>query len=90
MAYLKNPSELELYRFLSPTRRAMVDEFFSKLDEDCREFALKRYTEGKTIPTIAREMGYSERNLFKFRRKILFRWYFMDEIVSQKEWVKRA
>ena len=82
MSELREPVEFEFYPFLDEQCRATVDQFLEKLDPRFRTFALKRYGEGKTIPQIALEMGYSERNLFKFRKRILRCWYFQSERVS--------
>lgn len=71
---LEEPIELKEYVFLPDERRVKVDEFLSRLDNRCKDFALKRYLEQKNIALIAEEMGYSERNLFKFRRKIIVLW----------------
>lgn len=82
MIGLTEPIEFELYPFLNDQRRATVDNFLEKLDPRFRIFAQKRYSERKTIPQIAEEMGYSERNLFKFRKRILICWYFQTQKVS--------
>ena len=82
MSELREPMELEFYPFLSDQSREAVDQFLEKLDPRFRTFAHKRYFECKTIPQIAEEMGYSERNLFKFRKRILMCWYFQSRRVS--------
>ncbi|MDR3543262.1 MAG: hypothetical protein P4L69_20220 [Desulfosporosinus sp.] len=82
MSELSEPIELEFYPFLDERCRATVDQFLEKLDPRFRTFAFKRYGEGKTIQQIAEEMGYSERNLFKFRKRILLCWYFQSRNVS--------
>lgn len=82
MSELREPVELEYYPFLTGQRRDEVDQFLAKLDPRYRTFAHKRYFEGKTIPQIAEEMGYSERNLFKFRKRILMCWYYQSQMVS--------
>jgi len=79
---LREPEELEFYPFLTSQRRDEVNQFLDKLDPRFRTFAHKRYCEGKTIPQIAEEMGYSERNLFKFRKIVLMCWYFQRHKVS--------
>lgn len=75
MKKFEEPRELKDYQFLPAERRAKVDEFLSHLDSRCKDFARKRYLEQKNITMIAEEMGYSERNLFKFRRKIIVLWF---------------
>jgi len=82
MSELREPIEFEFYPFLSDEQREEVDQFLAKLDPRLRTFAQKRYCEAKTIPQIAEEMDYSERNLFKFRKKILMYWYFQNKKVS--------
>jgi len=82
MPGVREPLELEFYPFLDDQSRAKVDQFLEKLDPRFRTFAHKRYLERKTIPQIAEEMGYSQRNLFKFRKRILMCWYFQRQKVS--------
>ena len=82
MSELREPVEFEFYPFLDGPCRENVDQFLAKLDPRFRTFAHKRYFERKTIPQIAVEMGYSERNLFKFRKRILRCWYFQRQRVS--------
>lgn len=80
MLELREPVEFKFYNFLLGEQREEVDQFFSKLDPRLRTFAQKRYCEAKTIPQIAEEMNYSERNLFKFRKKIIMCWYVQNQI----------
>lgn len=82
MTKLCEPEEFKFYPFLSDQQREVVDQFIDRLDPRLRTFAYKRYCEYKTIPQIAEEMDYSERNLFKFRKKILICWYFQNQKVS--------
>ena len=82
MSELREPAEFEFYPFLSERSRETMDQFFAKLDPRFKIFAHKRYFECKTISQIAEEMGYSERNLFKFRKRILMCWYFQSQKVS--------
>lgn len=79
---LQEPEEFKFYQFLSDENRDMVDKFLGKLDPRCRTFAHKRYAEKKTIPQIAEEMDYCERNLFKIRKIILMCWYYQERKVS--------
>jgi len=83
LSVLIEPEELELYPFLTGQRREIVDKFLTNLESPFRAFALKRYSERKTISQIAEEMGYSERNLFRFRKRILLCWYYhQDQRIS--------
>lgn len=82
MPELREPVELKCYPFLPDQRRDAVDQFLSRLNPRFRTFAYKRYFECKKIRQIAEEMGYSERNLFKFRKTILMYWYIQNQKVS--------
>ncbi|TEB15160.1 hypothetical protein Psfp_02336 [Pelotomaculum sp. FP] len=81
MAKKEDPFMLENYRFLTPLKKSYIDSFFKKLDNVSREFAIKRYVEGKTISLIAEEMDYTERSLYAYREKIIELW----ELYSKKE-----
>lgn len=77
MAKREDPFLLTNYRFLPDNLRTRIDEFIEKLDEVCREFAIKRYVQGKTLSIVAEEMGYVERSLYSLRERILNLWDLM-------------
>jgi len=79
MAKKEEPFELQNYRFLPPRLQGVVDGFISKLDDVTREFAIKRYVEGKTYGQIAEEMGYAERSLYPYRERIITLWYLYSD-----------
>lgn len=80
----QEPFELKYYRFLPQSTRLQVEDFFQKLEEPCRNFAIKRYAENKTISVIAEEMGYAERSLYQFRNQIIDLWQrFYDDRLRQ-------
>jgi len=70
----EDPFVLANYRFLPLHRRKQVDEFVKRLDGTCREFAVKRYVEGKTVSQAAEEMGYTERAVYIYRDRIVTLW----------------
>lgn len=74
MAKREDPFLLTNYRFLPSNLRTRINEFIEKLDETCKEFAIKRYTQGKTLSQVAEEMGYVERSLYSLRERILNLW----------------
>lgn len=74
MAKKEDPFMLENYRFLPQRKKCYVDAFIEMLDETCREFAVKRYIEGKTISQVAEEMDYTDRSLYLYREKIIELW----------------
>jgi len=74
MAKREDPFLLTNYRFLPNNLRTRINEFIEKLDETCKEFAIKRYVQGKTLSNIAEEMGYVERSLYSLRDRILNLW----------------
>lgn len=74
MAKKEDPFMLENYRFLPCRKKCYVDAFIDMLDETCREFAVKRYVEGKTISQVAEEMGYTDRAIYLYREKIIELW----------------
>lgn len=79
MAKKEDPFMLEHYRFLSPQKQEYINTFLKKLDDVCREFAVKRYVEGKTINQIAEEIGYTERAVYAYRDRIISLWYVYSE-----------
>lgn len=65
---------LKNFRFLRGAMRDEVEEFFRKLPEPHRTFAVYRYVECHTMERIAEKMNYSTRNMYCFRQKILEWW----------------
>lgn len=70
----EDPFMLANYRFLPARLKGKVTRFFNLLDQPYRDFALKRYAQGKSMAAVAEEMGYAERSLYTFREKVITLW----------------
>lgn len=62
---------LRHYDLLSPTQQKMLENFISALPEAERYFARRKYIDGATVEQIAAEMCYTERNIYRIRRRVL-------------------
>lgn len=65
---------LKDYRFLKPTIRSEIDEFFYLLPEPYSSFVHFRYRKCETMEEVAHLIGYSTRNCYHFRTKVLKWW----------------
>lgn len=81
----QDPFMLRNYRFLPPRLKERVDAFLAALGQPHRDFAQKRYVEGKSMAEVAEEMGYAERSLYAIREKVIFWW----NIFSERDAVER-
>lgn len=65
---------LKSYRYSRGKLKNEVDSFISVLPAPLQEFAVYRYKNLLTMEGIAEKMGYSVRNAYAFRKKILRKW----------------
>lgn len=70
----KAEESLKDYRFLKPPIRSEIDEFFSRLPEPYNSFARFRYQQSETMEAVAEKLGYSPRNCYNLRLKVLKWW----------------
>ncbi|MBE3584955.1 MAG: hypothetical protein IMW94_02045 [Thermoanaerobacter sp.] len=70
----EDPFMLANYRFLPARLKEKVNRFINLLDQPYRDFASKRYAQGKSMAVVAEEMGYAERSLYTFREKVITLW----------------
>lgn len=70
----KAEESLKNYRFLKPPTRSEIDEFFSRLPEPYNSFARFRYQQSETMEAVAEKLGYSPRNCYNLRLKVLKWW----------------
>lgn len=65
---------LKNHRYSRGYLKAEVDTFISVLPDLLQEFAEYRYKQLLTMEKTAEKMGYSTRNVYFFRKKLLKKW----------------
>lgn len=65
---------LKNYRYSRGRLKAEVDAFISLLPDPLQKFVEYRYKRTLTMEKTAEKMGYSTRNVYFFRKKLLKKW----------------